>query len=298
MSFESEIAHQFAPTYHASRTERNYLVQLEREREPRLAVGHPHWKPYVYFSVLELGMAGGERAYEINFLTIWDWDSGVLGGVGEHQWDTERAAVLVAGPEGSRDARRYSARQAYYGAHEGVRIGPWSLDNSRYLRYRSERHLGPEVYWSDGKHASFADLSELASSTAHDTYAKPGEIATPGQYTLRDVGTLERPSPDGPWITYDKGWGPNRVASVHDKLEGHLWDAAGNRLRQVPTLTEQQIEQAQAQLGVPRTGQFDERTLREAAARLPAQLVWTTGKITRSDIKVMADHGFEVSRLR
>jgi hypothetical protein len=298
MSFESEIAHQFAPTYHASRNERNYLVQLESEPEPRLALAHPYWRPYVYFSVLDLGVSDTERAYEINYLTIWDWDRGVLGGVGAHQWDTERTAVLVVGPERSRNAQQYVARQAYYAAHEGVRIGLWSLDNSRYYRYRAKRPVGPEVYWSDGKHASFPDLSELTSSTAQDTYAKPGEIVRPGEYVLADAGTLTQPSPDAPWISYEKGWGPNGIAPLRDKLKERLWDAAGNPLRRIPTLTEREIEQAQVRLGVPRTGQFDQRTLREAAARLPAQMVWTTGKIKRSDIKLMAERGFDVSELQ
>lgn len=78
-TFESELGQKFAPTYHARRNERNYLAQLEPEEEPKLARAHPPWRPYVYFSVVKLGTRDGQRAYEINYLTIWDWDSGWRG---------------------------------------------------------------------------------------------------------------------------------------------------------------------------------------------------------------------------
>lgn len=57
-TFESELGQKFAPTYHARRNERNYLAQLEPEEEPKLARAHPPWRPYVYFSVVELGTRG------------------------------------------------------------------------------------------------------------------------------------------------------------------------------------------------------------------------------------------------
>lgn len=54
----------------------------------------------MYFSVVKLGTRDGEGTDEINYLTMWDWDGGSAGSFGAHQWDSERAAILVAGPRG------------------------------------------------------------------------------------------------------------------------------------------------------------------------------------------------------
>lgn len=297
-TFESDLARKFAPIYHSSRNERNYLAQLEPESQPRLALAHPPWRPFVYFCMVEVETSDGERAYEINYLTIWDWDSGTLGGLGEHHWDTERTAILVAGPEESHDPSEYAARQAYYAAHEGVRLGGLlSVDNSQYVRYRGARDSGDDVYWSTGKHASFRNLGTLRHSTAHDSYRRPGHVARPGEYTLVDVGSLQQPSAAAPWIMHRKGWGPQRISSVYSKLKDRLWDAAGNRLRPISKVTEDQLMQIQAKLNVPQTGQLDEETLRQTAARLPSYLVWTTREITEADVTLMADRGIDVSDL-
>jgi len=276
--FETDLGRRFAPIYHSSRGEGNCLVQLEPQREPTFARGSPPWVPHVYFSVYLLGTCGGERFYEINYLTIWEWDTGIrtpIGVQGSHQWDTERCAVLVAGPEGSQDLTAFTARQAYFAAHEDVRVGPWSLDNSRYLKYRRLRHSGPDVYWSKGKHASFVSLEELRRSSAGDCYDKPGRVARPDQYTLVDVGTLSSPSADSPWITYTGGWGEQSICPVYEKLKSHLWDASGEPLEPIRRLAEGEIRGAQAELEAVPTGQFDGQTLQQAVARLPAGEVWT-----------------------
>jgi hypothetical protein len=296
-TFESDLADKFAPIYHASRNERNYLAQLEPKEEPRLALAHPPWRPYVYFSVLELGTHEGEQVFEINYLTIWDWDSGSVGGIGAHQWDTERAAILVAGPKDSHDLEEYTSRQVYYAAHEGVRIGPWGLDNSRYVQYARGRNSGPDVWWSGGKHASFPDRKALEASNAGDSYRAPGDIAKSGEYKLVDVGTLRKPSRAAPWITYRKGWGEDKISSVYGKLRDRLWDAAGNTLRRILKVTEDQIAEIQRTLDVPQTGQFDVATLQEVADVLPEDRVWTTQQMRPAEFEVMADRGFDVAEL-
>ncbi len=297
-TFESDLAHKFAPTYHAARTERNYLAQLEPQKEPRLELAHPPWRPHVYFSVLELGTSGGEHIYEINYLTIWDWDGGVAGGRGAHQWDTERAALLVAGAEGSDDPDEYILRQAYYAAHEGVKLmGLLSLDGSRYVQYPRGRGGGPDVWWSKGKHASFRNRKELDASIAGDSYDAPGHVTKPGEYTLVDVGTLDKPSPAAPWITYQQGWGSQRISAVYSKLKDRLWAADGSALRPILRVTEDEIKLAQIALRVTPTGQLDEATFQQAAEVLPEERVWTTQQIRPAEVEVMADRGIDLAEL-
>ncbi|NIN63532.1 MAG: hypothetical protein GTO63_02210 [Anaerolineae bacterium] len=307
-TFEFELAHRFGPTYHASRNERDYLAQLEPQLEPSLALAHPPWKPYVYFCVVELGASEGNRVYEINYLTIWDWDSGTVGRFGAHQWDTERAALLIAGPEDTQDPEAYKVSQAYYAAHEGVKLGGLlSFDNSRYVRYPRGRERAPDVWWSKGKHASFPDRQALESSTARDSYDAPGDVTRPGipgeatrpgEYSLVDAGALEQPSAAAPWIAYNKRWGLHRVSSVYSKLKDRLWDAAGNTLRDIPIVTEDEIRLAQSVLRVRESGQLDDETLQRAADILPPRRVWTTQKITRPEAKRLeAAHDIDVSPL-
>lgn len=275
-TLESDLAHGFAPTYHASGNEQNYLAQLEPKRVPRLLLVHPPWKPYIYFSVVELGASSGKRACEINYLAVWDWDGGSEGGYGAHQWDTERVAVLVSGPADSDRAEAYRMHQAYYGAHEEVRFGGLvSLDNSQYVVFRRASKRGPDVWWSKGKHSSFPSLEALRASTAGDSFDTPGEVAKPTEYALVDAGTLEQPSREAPWIAYEQSWGPHRVTPVYSRLKDRLWDASGNASRAVRRATEDGIRQIQLELGVPQTGQMDLATLRRATATLPPGMLWT-----------------------
>jgi hypothetical protein len=296
-SLEVELGRKFAPIYHSSRGEGNCLVQLAPRDEPTFARGHPPWEPYVYFSSHLLGTQDDQLFYEINYLTIWEWDTGTrtpIGVQGSHQWDTERCAVLVAGPEGAVDPGEYTSRQVYFAAHEGVRIGPWSMDNSRYLKYRRPRNQGPDVYWSKGKHASFANLTELRNSNAGDSYDKPGLVAQPGAYTVNDMGNLEAPSPACPWITYAKGWGEQGISSVYEKLKTRLWDKSGEPLRSIRKLTEEEVRDAQLELNVEPSGQFDKATLEQAAAVLPADQVWTVGEVSQAEEEALEKRGITV----
>jgi hypothetical protein len=298
--FESTLGHKFAPFYHSSRGEGNCLVKLAARSAPTFERGYPPWEPHIYFSTHLLGRHAAERLYEINYLALWEWDTGtrtLLGVQGSHQWDTERCAVLVSGPRDSGDLVSFTARQVYYAAHEGVRIGPWSLDNSRYLKYRRWRSDGPDVYSSKGKHASFVDLGELRRSSAGDSYDKPGRVAQPGRYELVDAGTLESPSSDCPWIAYTQGWGEQGISAVYDKLKSRLWDESGRPLRPIRRLTEEEVKNAQMELAARPSGQFDEQTLERAVATLPSDQVWATGEITDVEAKLMADRGIRVSLL-
>jgi hypothetical protein len=169
-------------------------------------------------------------------------------------------------------------------------LGLLSFDNSRYVKYPRGRERGLDVWWSKGKHASFRNRKELEASTAGDSYHAPGEVAEPGEYTLIDVGTLKQPSTEALWITYKERWGPQRISSVYSKLKDRLWDAAGNLLRDILRVTEDEIKLAQSVLRVSETGQLDEETLQRATAVLPARRVWTTRKITRAEVAELKVH--------
>jgi hypothetical protein len=109
---------------------------------------------------------------------------------------------------------------------------------------------------------------------------------------------LEQPSAAAPWIAYKKRWGLHRISSVYSKLKDRLWDAAGNTLRDIRVVTEDEIKLAQSVLRVPETGQLDDETLQQAAAVLPPRRVWTTQKLTQRQAKELkTDHRIDVSPL-
>lgn len=331
-SFESDLASKFAPTYHWSRGEGNCLAELDPEKDrPTLLLGHPPWKPHVYFSACSLGTHDDERVYEINYLTIWEWDSGtpflVRSWVGAHQWDTERTAVLVAGPEGSDNPEEYSLRQTYFAAHEGVTAlavlekplerllvrlvkrlpgglqkrleerlenrllgNTLNLDNSCYVEYDPPLDAGPKVLWSKGKHASFPSLMLLKTSNAGDLF-DPGETSKP--HSLVDAGTWEQPSQAAPWMGYEEDWAPD-VSSIRDKLKEHLWNPDGKRRRpEIDHMTQYQVEYLDSMLDAPPPAPPDQVTFPELAGRVPSPsyVVRTTQQIeTTEDVKrLMSD---------
>lgn len=121
----------------------------------------------------------------------------------------------------------------------------------------------PPVWWSNGKHAGFPDRKVLEGSTARDSHDAPGEVArpgkpgeapVPGEYSLVGAGALDRPSAAALWIAYKKRWGMHRVHSICGKLKERLWDAAGNALRDIPVVTEDEIRLAQSVLQVRESG--------------------------------------------
>jgi hypothetical protein len=249
--------------------------------------------------MVDLGISSGEKFLEINYLSIWDWDSGSFRGISAHQWDTERVAVLISGPLASINHKDFFMRGAYFAAHEGVRLmGLVSLDNSSYVNYPQGRSLGPDVFWAEGKHASFQGLSALENSNAGDSYATPGKIAKPGNYKLVNVGTLEQPSKVTPWINYKKGWGPKKVSSVYSKLKNRLWDVEGKTLKPIPLATVGQIKKIQRELDLPQTGQIDEHTLQKVSRVIPSDRLWTNQKITEAEVESLKiKRGFDVSEL-
>lgn len=216
-AFEDDLALLFAPTYISSAGEDRYLAELEATLAPKVALGRPPAKPCIYYSVFKHPPRGDRDFYEINYLSIWDWDTGGLMGLfGAHQWDLERTAILVKGPAGEADASSFLAVEAYYAAHEGT-----SINTSSYQK-PPKKENGVVVYWSLGKHASYPAHPPLFMSLV-DQIRPPEGIVEPPGYVLKNAGTPDNPSDLAPWINYREDWGPDRISSVYSKLMDPLW---------------------------------------------------------------------------
>lgn len=258
--FVYELAQKFAPTFWASEGERCYLVELEQNKVPRIFRGRPAWDPLVYFSAIQLDSRDDVTAYEINYFTIWDQDTGgKLGHWNGHMWDTERTAILVTGPK-DEDANLFSAKEAYYAAHEGVPF----VDKSRYYQCASG-NCGVTVYWSEGKHASYPDNPCWFS--LFEIFESPGYESNPGNYTLSDIGTLKNPKT--PWVLYKGGWGPEKVGSIYKKLKTRLWTRkTWQKIREIP-YTKEQLEYFQKVENLPVTGELDRNTIKAIRTENP-----------------------------
>lgn len=248
-NFINDLALRFAPTYWASEKEKCYLVELEKKEVPRVYRAYPPWNPFIHFSVRPLEPKESLTAYEINYLAIWDWDRGLEG----HQWDTERTAILVVGPQNG-DADDFSAREAYYAAHEGA-----LTDSSEHCACPSKT-CGVTVYWSEGKHASYINPG---CCLAMEMFERPGFKSSPGEYTLFDIGTIE--DPKVPWLLYRKKWDPRKkVDPIYKKLKMHPWGLKSWEKIERPRHSEEEIERFQKYEGLEETGERDKKTVMTA----------------------------------
>ena len=261
-SLEDRIARRFAPVYISSSDESQYLTELEPKLDPRIGLAHPPWRPYIYYSALKLKPAADLDAYEINYLSIWDWDSGgILGPLSRHKWDTERSAILVIGPRGETDVEIFESREAYLAAHEGT-----AFDSSTYIQIKDKRK-GATVFWSEGKHASY---SSLPPTFHFDRFELPGTRVDPADYELTDAGTLEKPSPSAPWILFDQGWGPDRITPVCEQLSTRLWNSSTLERTRKGELKREDILALQKSMGLEPTGEIDRATFKKASHLSPA----------------------------
>ncbi|MBU7047989.1 MAG: peptidoglycan-binding protein [Theionarchaea archaeon] len=251
--FIYELAKKFAPTYWASEGERCYLAELEQNRVPRIHRGFPAWDPIVYFSAIQLNPRDAAVAYEIDYFTIWDQDTGgKLGSWNGHLWDTERTAILITGTEDKEDINLFSAKEAYYAAHEGVPF----VDKSRFCQCVST-NCGVTVYWSEGKHASYPDNPCLFS--IFESFESPGYECKPEDYTLINIGTIK--DPKTPWVLYKEGWGPENVGSIYKKLKTRLWMRKILQAIEKIRYTKEQLKNFQRIENLPVTGELDRDTM-------------------------------------
>lgn len=266
-AFVEELALKFAPTFRSSEGERCYLVELENRKKPRILRAYPPWKPFVYFSALQLGTYEDYTAYEINYFTIWDWDIGVNG----HQWDTERTAILVEGPH-EEDVEAFFAKQAYYAAHEGA-----ISDKSTFSTCKS-KSCGVTVYWSLGKHASYPQKPTIFE---FERFRDPGFESKPEEYTLVDMGTLENPK--FPWMCYEEKWDPKKkCSSICRKLRTRLWTRSAFKSVKKRQPSTAQVKTFQEFVDLSPTGEVDEATIR-AAKNMDLRLILNIEKFSKRE---------------
>lgn len=278
-SFEDDLALKFAPTYISSAEEDRYLVELERTPIPKIALGYPPWKPCIYYSVLQYVSRNDQDFYEINYLSIWDKDTGgILGRFNAHQWDTERTAILIKGPAGEKDLSSFEGEEVYYAAHEGE-----STNLSTYLKPK-DRTKGATVFWSLGKHASFSAYppSFLA---LFDQFKQPEERTEPPNYRLMNAGTLGNASDFAPWIERREPWGPDRVSSVYSKLKDPLWSPKPRSTKWIQSRpgtvkSQDDIRLLQAAFGLQPNGIIDP-DLYSMTSKLSPELVRNAPRIER-----------------
>jgi hypothetical protein len=262
--FEEELAFKFAPTYIPSGGEDRYLVELEPLSQPKIGLAHPPWKPCIYYSVIKHSSKDNDDLYEITYLSIWDWDTGGrYSAFKKHQWDTERTAILVKGPFDESNVDSFKAQEAYFAAHEGE-----ILDGSKYKDKLANRSKGVKVYWSLGKHASYSSKRIPKAYSIVDKFTDPDEIAKPGDYLLKNVGNLKKPSQSTPWILHKTGWGPDNVTSVYEKLKSRVWGPSAELKAwwhpRSGTTTVENIKAIQRGLGQRPTGVIDPETFDKA----------------------------------
>lgn len=280
--FIYELALKFAPTYKASRNEECYLVELEPQKVPRIFRAYPAWRPYVYFSTLQLESQNDLIAYEINYLTIWDRDTGgIFGRVASHQWDTERTAILVTGPKDRRTPDAFSAKEAYYAAHEGVHF----VDKSRFCSCILE-NCGVTVYWSEGKHASYPD--DPCRFFKFEKFVSPEFESKPGKYNLIDIGTIDNPKI--PWVLYRSKWGL-KVGSVYEKLKTCLWSRKKWREIKKPRYTKKDIKRFQEYHDLPITGEVDKNTIK-AVYNVGPHLIQSIPKVSKESYQFLRQSRF------
>jgi hypothetical protein len=276
-SLEDRIARRFAPVYVSSSDEGQYLAELEPRLEPRIRLAHPSWKPYIYCSALKLETAADIDAYEINYLSIWDWDTGgILGILSRHKWDTERSAILVVGPKGETDPEGFESREAYFAAHEGT-----AFDSSTYIPVKDKKK-GAIIFWSEGKHASYPSIPPKFH---FDRFEPPGNRVDPADYELKGVGTLKCPAPHAPWILFDKGWGPEAITPVCKQLSSRLWNPGTLDRTRIGELKREDILALQNSMGLEPTGEIDRATFKKASHLSPA-LVRNASKLDQDQLKL------------
>lgn len=138
--FEKRLANAFIPYYHVSAGDPNVFATFADQ--PTLAVAslataNP---PISHNRVTPLGIKNGIGYLQIDYLTVWNRDNGLsisnlcavlsaglglsLDGLGAHDFDEERSAVLVGAPvvggSYSTEPTAYKAYDYYVAAHENV----------------------------------------------------------------------------------------------------------------------------------------------------------------------------------
>ncbi|HEX4960530.1 MAG TPA: hypothetical protein VF173_06805 [Thermoanaerobaculia bacterium] len=171
--FEKRLANAFTPFYFVSAGDPDVFATFQDQSTLAIATLAQATPPISHYRVTPLGIKNGMGYLQIDYLTVWNRDEGLsvsnlckvllpalglsIDGLGAHDFDEERSAVLVGAPVSggtySNDAATYKAFDYYLAAHEGVLI----FDHSGYI--------SPTSPVPAGSHAALA-----LSRSKHSTY--------------------------------------------------------------------------------------------------------------------------------
>lgn len=153
-NFEDSLANAFTPQYHTSYDEPDNYATMQ-DFVPQTLKRAFDTTPISHFRVTPVTITtnphnGQLQSYlRIDYLTLWDHDSGLVGGIGcglaalflngilSHPLDDERSALLVAAPAPNgtynTDPNAYQSVSLYTAAHEGTFV-----DHSEYHDYPTQ----------------------------------------------------------------------------------------------------------------------------------------------------------------
>ncbi|HEX3551804.1 MAG TPA: hypothetical protein VIA62_01070 [Thermoanaerobaculia bacterium] len=171
--FEKRLANAFTPFYFVSGGDPDVFATFKDQSTLAIATLGQASPPISHYRVTPLGITGGMGYLQIDYLTVWNRDEGLnvstlcqvllpalglsIDGIGSHDFDEERSAVLVGAPVASgtyaTDAAAYKAFDYYLAAHEGV----LPFDHSRYIQPTSPVPAGQHVKLglSRSKHSTY-----------------------------------------------------------------------------------------------------------------------------------------------
>lgn len=172
--FERRLANAFTPFYFVSAGDPDVFATFKDQTTLAIATLDQATPPVSHYRVTPLGIRNGIGYLQIDYLTVWNRDEGLsvstlctvllpalglsIDGLGSHDFDEERSAVLVGAPATggnyATDVASYKAYDFYLAAHEGV------------LPFDQSAYISPTSPVAAGNHVVLG-----LSRTKHSTYS-------------------------------------------------------------------------------------------------------------------------------
>src|SRR4051794_11472883 len=171
--FEKRLANAFTPFYFVSAGDPDVFATFKDQSNLAIATLGQATPPISHYRVTPLGIKNGFGYLQIDYLTVWNRDEGLsvstlckvllpalglsIDGLGSHDFDEERSAVLVGAPASgssySSDAAAYKAYDFYLAARGGV----LPFDHSGYIPPANPVPAGQHVILglSRSKHSTY-----------------------------------------------------------------------------------------------------------------------------------------------
>ncbi|MGH9721555.1 MAG: hypothetical protein ACRD8O_15200 [Bryobacteraceae bacterium] len=187
-NFEQELLLKFAPAFFVSQPDCDGLPAefLAGSHQPRVVAKNGT----LYGQVFPRG-----EMIEIHYYHLWNRDCGRMG----HALDVEHVSVLLRADSMSAPAAAWKALYWYSGAHEGTAC---ELSSAAKASTLHAEFVGPTVWISDGKHASFLSQDACGRGCGGDRCAQMVRL-TPAN--LINIGEPGAPLNGAVW-TGSESW--------------------------------------------------------------------------------------------